>query len=52
VLDLGVAAPVRIDALVAPGKMVVELAPLRLGALQCQPGERAELVACVLERRT
>jgi len=29
--------------------MVVELAPLRPGALQCQPGERAELVACILK---
>ena len=39
----------RFDAFVAPGKMVVDLAPLRVGALQRHPGDCAELVARVLE---
>ena len=40
---------VRGDPLVAPGKVLVELVPLRLRALQRQPRERAEFVARILE---
>ena len=39
----------RGDALVAPGEVRIELAPLRPAALQRQPGQRAQLVARVFE---
>ncbi len=48
-LTAGLSRGVRGDALVAPGDVLVELAPLALRALQHQPGQGVHLVAGVFE---